>query len=264
MMTLAATAELRAVEGLFSLWCHCALWGCWGNIYVRQTSHSRWAGWSHVKLFITKPWHFACFIKRTQFISFSGTLIFVFRFKSFTYFYIYFLSTIWNDIDFHNWVYWCHLLVGWQKITCGLILLQEEAMSMSKPCQRWDSEIFSLEFTKNLTLSKGEKRKSPMTSGTALSWSFLNINCGNGHKFLGTIISVDLSWTPNTSAVTRKTQQRLGPPQRVCWHAVSLHGTGAVPKQRGAGFSRSSTQLRRLWEGKTPNEQYLKLLEYAV
>lgn len=116
----------------------------------------------------------------------------IFRFKSFTYFYMYFLSTIWNDIDFHNWVYWCHLLVGWQKITCGLILLQEEAMSMSKPCQRWDSEIFSLEFTKNLTLSKGEKRKSPMTSGTALSWSFLNINCGNGHKFLGTIISVDL------------------------------------------------------------------------
>lgn len=151
----------------------------------------------------------------------------IFRFKSFTYFYMYFLSTIWNDIDFHNWVYWCHLLVGWQKITCGLILLQEEAMSMSKPCQRWDSEIFSLEFTKNLTLSKGEKRKSPMTSGTALSWSFLNINCGNGHKFLGTIISVDLSWTPNTSAVTRKTQQRLAPPQRVCWHAVSLHGTGA-------------------------------------
>lgn len=75
----------------------------------------------------------------------------IFRFKSFTYFYMYFLSTIWNDIDFHNWVYWCHLLVGWQKITCGLILLQEEAMSMSKPCQRWDSEIS----TKNLTLSKG-------------------------------------------------------------------------------------------------------------
>lgn len=39
--------------------------------------------------------------------------------------------------------------------------------------------------------------------------TFLNINCGNGHKFLGTIISVDLTWTPNTSAVTRKTQQRL-------------------------------------------------------
>lgn len=97
----------------------------------------------------------------------------IFRFKSFTYFYMYFLSTIWNDIDFHNWVYWCHLLVGWQKITCGLILLQEEAMSMSKPCQRWDSEIFSLEFTKNLTLSKGGgKRKSSMTSGTALSWPF--------------------------------------------------------------------------------------------
>lgn len=39
--------------------------------------------------------------------------------------------------------------------------------------------------------------------------TFLNINCGNGHKFLGTIIFVDLSWTPNTSAVTGKTQQRL-------------------------------------------------------
>lgn len=225
----------------------------------------------------------------------------IFRFKSFTYFYMYFLSTIWNDIDFHNWVYWCHLLVGWQKITCGLILLQEEAS------QRWDSEIFSLEFTKNLTLSKGEKKQIIYDFRNSPELTFLNINCGNGHKFLGTIISVDLSWTPNTSAVTRKTQQRLAPPQRVCWHAVSLHGTGAVLKQRGAGFSRSSTQLRRLsgfhsppfclsrprnilkesshpgshlfdptikwplwantwqqWEGKTPNEQYLRLLEYSV
>lgn len=155
--------------------------------------------------------------------------------------------------------------------------------------------------------AKGKKKEIIYDFRNSPELTFLNINCGNGHKFLSTIISVDLSWTPNTSAVTRKTQQRLAPPQRVCWHAVSLHGTGAVLKQRGAGFSRSSTQLRRLsgfhsppfclsrprnilkesshpgshlfdptikwplwantwqqWEGKTPNEQYLRLLEYSV
>lgn len=189
----------------------------------------------------------------------------IFRFKSFTYFYMYFLSTIWNDIDFHNWVYWCHLLVGWQKITCGLILLQEEAMSMSKPCQRWDSEIFSLEFTKNLTLSKGEKRKSPMTSGTALSWPFSTsiVAMATNSRVPSSLLTYPGLQIPQQSQ-ERHNRDFIAPPQRVCWHAVSLHGTGAVLKQRGAGFSRSSTQLRRLWEGKTPNEQYLKLLEYSV
>lgn len=154
--------------------------------------------------------------------------------------------------------------------------------------------------------AKGKKRKSSMTSGTALSWPFST----------SIVAMATNSWVPSSLLtypglqIPQQSQERhnrdfIAPPQRVCWHAVSLHGTGAV--LRGAGFSRSSTQLRRLsgfhsppfylsrprnilkesshpgshlfdrtikwplwastgqqWEGKTPNEQYLKLLEYSV
>lgn len=174
----------------------------------------------------------------------------IFRFKPFTYFYMYFLSTIWNDIDFHNWVYWCHLLVGWQKITCGLILLQEEAMSMSKPCQRWDSEIFSLEFTKNLTLSTGEKKGNhlwlqeqpwPDLSQHQL-WQWPQIP-GYHHLCWPILDSRHLSsHRKDTTGTLLLLHRECADMQYHCM----VQGTWAVLKQRGAGFSRPSTQLRRL------------------